>query len=104
MSFRFIEDHRASYPVRLMCAVLEVSPAGYYAWRERPESARASSDSGLLAEIRQVHHESGQRQAVPGSTLCCGGRDVGQPRPNQTAAVGMAFGRSWRRHVGSHDR
>ena len=30
MSFRFIEDHRDTYPVRLMCAVLEVSPAGYY--------------------------------------------------------------------------
>ncbi|WP_439399975.1 hypothetical protein ACRQ5Q_27020 [Bradyrhizobium sp. PMVTL-01] len=29
MSFRFIEDHRDAYPVRLMCAVLEVSPAGY---------------------------------------------------------------------------
>jgi len=24
MSFRFIEDHREAYPVRLMCAVLEV--------------------------------------------------------------------------------
>jgi putative transposase len=31
MSFRFIEDHRGTYPVRLMCAVLEVSPAGYCA-------------------------------------------------------------------------
>jgi putative transposase len=61
MSFRFIEDHRVTYPVRLMCAVLEVSPAGYYAWRERPVSARAGSNSALLAEIRQVHHDSGQR-------------------------------------------
>jgi hypothetical protein len=29
LSFRFVEDHRDSYPARLMCAVLEVSPAGY---------------------------------------------------------------------------
>jgi hypothetical protein len=28
MSFRFIEDHRDAYPVRLICDVLEVSPAG----------------------------------------------------------------------------
>jgi putative transposase len=65
MSFRFIEDHRATYPVRLMCAVLEVSPAGYYAWRARPVSARAASNSTLLAEIRQVHHDSGQRYGSP---------------------------------------
>jgi transposase InsO family protein len=65
MSFRFIEDHRDTYPVRLMCAVLEVSPAGYYAWRERPESARATSNAVLLAQIRQVHGESGQRYGSP---------------------------------------
>src|SRR6059058_3086647 len=29
MRFRFIEDHRADYPVRIMCGALEVSPAGY---------------------------------------------------------------------------
>jgi putative transposase len=36
MGFRFIEDSRADYPVRILCGVLEVSPAGYYAWRARP--------------------------------------------------------------------
>jgi putative transposase len=38
MRFSFIEDRRADYPVRTLCNVLEVSPAGYYAWRSRPES------------------------------------------------------------------
>jgi putative transposase len=65
MSFRFIEDHRDAYPVRLMCAVLEVSPAGYYAWRERPVSARVSANATLVAEIRQVHRDSGQRYGSP---------------------------------------
>ena len=65
MSFRFIEDHRDAYPVRLMCAVLEVSPAGYYAWRDRPVSARAASNSMLLAEIRQVHRDSRGRFGSP---------------------------------------
>ena len=38
MRFRFIEDRRADYPVTILCDVLGVSPAGYYAWRSRPES------------------------------------------------------------------
>ena len=35
MRFRFIEDRRADYPVTILCDVLGVSPAGYYAWRSR---------------------------------------------------------------------
>ena len=31
MRFRVIEDRRADYPVRILCDVLGVSPAGYYA-------------------------------------------------------------------------
>ncbi|MGY0575770.1 IS3 family transposase [Bradyrhizobium sp. RDM12] len=65
MSFRFIEDHRETYPVRMMCAVLEVSPAGYYAWRERPVSERAKSNATLLAVIRQVHRDSSGRYGSP---------------------------------------
>jgi transposase InsO family protein len=65
MSFRFIEDHRKTYPIRLMCVVLEVSPAGYYAWRERPVSERTTSSAELLAEIRQVHQESSGRYGSP---------------------------------------
>lgn len=61
MSFRFIEDHRDAYPVRLMCSVLEVSAAGYYAWRGRPVSARTATNAALLADIRQVHQDSSAR-------------------------------------------
>jgi putative transposase len=65
MSFRFIEDHREAYPVRVMCAVLEVSAAGYYAWRERPASERTIGNAALLAAIRQVHQDSGGRYGSP---------------------------------------
>lgn len=64
MSFRFIEDHRDTY---LMCAVLGVSAAGYYAWRERPASTRMTTNAVLLASIRQVHQDSGGRYGSPRS-------------------------------------
>lgn len=65
MSFCFIEDHRDSYPVQLMCRVLEVSPAGYYAWRSRPQSARSAANSELLSAIRQVHQDNHGRYGSP---------------------------------------
>ena len=40
MTFRFITEHREQWPVRLLCDALDVSPAGYYAWRDRPASSR----------------------------------------------------------------
>ena len=65
MRFRFIEDRRADYPVRVMCRVLEVSPAGYYAWRSRPESSRSVANRELLASIRRVHRDSHGRYGSP---------------------------------------
>src|SRR3569623_536594 len=58
MRFRFIEDRRTDYPVKIMCRVLGVSPAGYYAWRSRPESPRAVANRDLLEGIKRVHRES----------------------------------------------
>ena len=55
MKFRLIEDQRDTFRVRAMCDVLSVSPAGYYAWRSRPESHRKAVNRALLAEIRRVH-------------------------------------------------
>jgi putative transposase len=58
MKYRFIEFHRAVYPVGRMCAVLGVSRSGYYAWRERPLSERKQSNTRLLLHIRAVYHAS----------------------------------------------
>ena len=55
MKFRLIEDQRERFPVRVVCDVMGVSPAGYYAWRGRPESPRKMANRALLTEIRRVH-------------------------------------------------
>ena len=43
------------YPIRTMCRVLGVSPAGFPAWRQRRPSARDQADAELLRRIRTVH-------------------------------------------------
>jgi transposase InsO family protein len=63
--FRFIDEHRDRWPVRLLCDALGVSPAGYYAWRDRPASARRQRQDALLVEIRAVHAEFKARYGSP---------------------------------------
>ena len=65
MSFRFIRDHAARWPIRLMCRVIEVSASGYYAWRSRPQSARAALNRALLADVRRLHAEHRGRYGSP---------------------------------------
>jgi transposase InsO family protein len=65
MTFRFIEGHRGRWPVRLLCEALEVSPAGYYAWRGRPAGARRERREALVVEIRAIHAEVKGRYGSP---------------------------------------
>lgn len=65
MRFRFVDENRHVFPVRVMCEVLEVSPAGYYAWRGRPESSQAAANRDLLDQIRRVHDASRGRYGSP---------------------------------------
>jgi len=46
------------FPIAALCRVLGVSPSGYYAWSERPPSARAQADDILLEQIRAIHARS----------------------------------------------
>src|SRR6516165_9979136 len=65
MTYRFIDEHRQQWPVRLLCETLEVSPTGYYAWRSRPASAQQQRRHTLLVEIRTVHAEVKARYGSP---------------------------------------
>jgi transposase InsO family protein len=63
--FSFIEQHREAWPVAVMCNTLGVSPAGFYAWLQRPMSAQQQRRDSLLVEIRAVHAEVKQRYGSP---------------------------------------
>ena len=65
MTFRFIHTHRGRWPVTVLCDTLAVSPAGYYAWRHRPPSARRRRHDELTAQIRTVHAEVKARYGSP---------------------------------------
>jgi putative transposase len=53
------------HPVSLMCELLGVSEAGYWAWMKRPPSDRELSDAWLTERIRQIHAASGGRYGSP---------------------------------------
>ncbi len=63
--FAFIETEKAQYPITLLCRVLGVSRSGYYAWQQRPPSARASADQSLGAQIRAIHTASRGTYGAP---------------------------------------
>jgi len=65
MTFRFIDEHRGTWPVRLLGEALEVSTAGYYTWRQRPASARQQRRDALVVEIRSIHAEVKARYGSP---------------------------------------
>lgn len=60
MKYAFVRDHTVVFSVRRMCAMLDVHPSGYYAWRRSPQSARAIEDRRLAALIRQSWQDSGR--------------------------------------------
>ena len=82
MKFAFIDAENAYFPVRMLCEVLGVSRAGFYAWRTRPPSARAKENDALVAEIKRAHKTG---RGAYGSTrihreLRAEGRTVGRKR------------------------
>ena len=82
MKYRAIRDHAGRFPTRLMCRVLKVTPAGFYAWAVRPASARAVANRRLLVSIRALHAESRRTYGSPSiwDALVQRGERVGRHR------------------------
>lgn len=65
MRFVFIQAHARIFHITTMCRVLEVSKAGYYAWRARPLCERVKANRQLLARIRVIHAQVKARYGSP---------------------------------------
>ena len=80
--FGFIQTEKATYPVRVLCRTLQVSPSGFYAWCRRGLSDRAQEDAALKVEIRAAHAASNKTYGSPRilEDLKANGRHVGRKR------------------------
>ena len=65
MTFRLIEAEKAQHPVSLLCSVLGLTRAGYYAWRRRGPSRRTLGDAELSSLIGRVFVESLETYGAP---------------------------------------
>ena len=63
--YRLIDAEKANYPVSLLCKVLKVSRSGYYDWKDRPPSKRATENATLTERIREIHHRSRATYGYP---------------------------------------
>lgn len=88
MKFAFIRAELAgAYPVGVACGVLGVSRSGYYAWRDRPDSARATRRAGLAAKVRSVH--AANRRVYGSPRVCAALRASGERVCENTVAKVM---------------
>jgi len=60
-----IEAMSKEYPIRELCAVLEVTRSGYYAWRSGRETARELANCLWVERIRRVYQENKGRYGSP---------------------------------------
>jgi len=56
--YAFIEQQRDSYPLQMLCQMLEVSDSGFASWQRGEGPRRWLSDRELLARIREIHQET----------------------------------------------
>jgi putative transposase len=60
-----VKANHATQPVRVVCLLVRVSASGFYAWRDRPISARRRAEIGLSAKIHEIHLRAKERYGSP---------------------------------------
>src|SRR3989442_12527911 len=82
MKFAFIAREKATFPIDLLCTVLGVSRAGFYAAQRRPVPAWRREDQQLAVHVAAAHAASRGRYGSPRvyRELQAQGHDVGRHR------------------------
>jgi putative transposase len=65
MRYQAMETLQKEYSITRLCQVLQVSPSGYYAWKNREKSQRHQEDEKLSEQIHQVYQQSRQTYGSP---------------------------------------
>ncbi len=65
MKFEFIRAEKAHFPVSVLCEVLEVTRAGFYAFVGRKPSRRSLEDARLTVAVKASHAKSDRRYGSP---------------------------------------
>ena len=84
MRFALVDAEKTNYPVEVLCDVLGVSRSGFYAWKQRPPSARSKRRARLAVEIAAVHKKSKRRYGSP--RVCRALRATGEKVSPKTVA------------------
>lgn len=81
--FQFVEDLSATYPVKRLCELVEVTRSSFYAWRTAAEARaeRAAADRALAQRIRDIHADD-NTLGVPRMTIELNDTDPHGPRVN----------------------
>ena len=98
MRFTFISAEEKAFPVTVLCRVLDVSRSGYYAWKKRPPSTRATEDQRLLVEVCAAHVDSRRAYGTPRihRDLRAAGTRIGRKRAARLLLLAGLVGRPLR--------
>ena len=95
--FQFVADHLDTYPVKWLCAIVEIARSSFYAWFAGADgrAAREAADQALAERIRIVHEADNTygRRGSPLNSTTCARAGAGQP---QTGGTGDAGGQDRR--------
>lgn len=65
MRFAFVARERTTYPVRLLCRLMEVSASGFHDYLQRQAQPSPDADAALREDIRAIHAQSRRTYGRP---------------------------------------